>query len=165
MCNWSSLDMPPTNAFKIYSGYVGFSAAFKPACAPPYRSRKCAHPLHVGINFKAPDPTVKPKTTPPPQDILRHSDFRVEILGNVWRAFLFISESALKVAFKSEYLQLFQAQQVRVHVCLWFDLTQSGHRHTYIAGQHVSPRVSARVVVIYSLLSEPRDHVEPLMLR
>ncbi|KAG1659335.1 hypothetical protein FOA52_008389 [Chlamydomonas sp. UWO 241] len=46
------------------------------------------------------------------QDILHHSEFRVEILGNVWRAFLAIAESALKVAFKSEYLQLFQAQQV-----------------------------------------------------
>ena len=37
----------------------------------------------------------------------------MEVLSNVWRAFLFIAESALKVAFKSEYLQLFQAQQVR----------------------------------------------------
>ncbi|GAX76885.1 hypothetical protein CEUSTIGMA_g4331.t1 [Chlamydomonas eustigma] len=46
------------------------------------------------------------------QEVLHHSEFRVEILSNVWRAFLAISESALKVAFKSEYLQLFQAQQV-----------------------------------------------------
>uniref|UniRef100_A0A7R9YWS5 Flagellar associated protein n=1 Tax=Chlamydomonas euryale TaxID=1486919 RepID=A0A7R9YWS5_9CHLO len=46
------------------------------------------------------------------QDILKHSEFRVEVLGNVWRAFLKIAESALKVAFKSDYLQLFQAQQV-----------------------------------------------------
>lgn len=46
------------------------------------------------------------------QDILHHSEFRVEILGNVWRAYLKIAESALKVAFKSEYLQLFQSQQI-----------------------------------------------------
>lgn len=46
------------------------------------------------------------------QDILNHSEFRVEILGNVWRAYLKIAESALKVAFKSEYLQLFQSQQI-----------------------------------------------------
>ena len=36
----------------------------------------------------------------------------MEILSNVWRAYLFIAESALKVAFKSDYLQLFQAQQL-----------------------------------------------------
>ncbi len=32
------------------------------------------------------------------QDILQYSEFRVEVLGNVWRAFLFIAESALKVS-------------------------------------------------------------------
>lgn len=46
------------------------------------------------------------------QEILEHSEFRLEVLSNVWRGFLFISEAALKVAFKSEYLQLFQAQQI-----------------------------------------------------
>ncbi|GFH21137.1 uncharacterized protein HaLaN_18379, partial [Haematococcus lacustris] len=30
------------------------------------------------------------------QEILEHSEFRLEVLSNVWRGFLFISEAALK---------------------------------------------------------------------
>ncbi|GLI59921.1 hypothetical protein VaNZ11_001968 [Volvox africanus] len=46
------------------------------------------------------------------QDILSHNEFRTEILSNVWKGFLTISESALQVAFRSDYLKLYQSQQV-----------------------------------------------------
>ncbi|GIM07161.1 hypothetical protein Vretimale_11376 [Volvox reticuliferus] len=46
------------------------------------------------------------------QDILAHNEFRTEILSNVWKGFLTIAESALQVAFRSDYLKLYQSQQV-----------------------------------------------------
>ncbi|EFJ47417.1 hypothetical protein VOLCADRAFT_92103 [Volvox carteri f. nagariensis] len=46
------------------------------------------------------------------QDILSHNEFRTEILSNVWKGFLTIAESALQVAFRSDYLKLYQSQQV-----------------------------------------------------
>ncbi|GFR49058.1 hypothetical protein Agub_g11084 [Astrephomene gubernaculifera] len=46
------------------------------------------------------------------QDILSHNDFRTEILSNVWKGFLTIAESALQVSFRSDYLKLYQSQQV-----------------------------------------------------
>eukprot|EP00201_Polytomella_parva_P023307 CAMPEP_0175045938 /NCGR_PEP_ID=MMETSP0052_2-20121109/4740_1 /TAXON_ID=51329 ORGANISM="Polytomella parva, Strain SAG 63-3" /NCGR_SAMPLE_ID=MMETSP0052_2 /ASSEMBLY_ACC=CAM_ASM_000194 /LENGTH=1610 /DNA_ID=CAMNT_0016309603 /DNA_START=156 /DNA_END=4985 /DNA_ORIENTATION=+ len=46
------------------------------------------------------------------QDILGHCEFRTEVLSNVWRGFLGIAENALQVQFKSDYLKLYQSQQV-----------------------------------------------------
>ncbi|KAG2426002.1 hypothetical protein HXX76_013373 [Chlamydomonas incerta] len=46
------------------------------------------------------------------QDILSHNDFKTEILSNVWKGFLTIAESALQVSFRSDYLKLYQSQQV-----------------------------------------------------
>lgn len=46
------------------------------------------------------------------QDILAHTSFRTEILSNVWRGFLSIAEAALQVSFRSDYLKLYQSQQV-----------------------------------------------------
>jgi len=46
------------------------------------------------------------------QETFQHSEFRLELLSSVWHAFLHIAEAALKVAFKSDYLRVFQAQQL-----------------------------------------------------
>ncbi|GLC48337.1 hypothetical protein PLESTB_000085100 [Pleodorina starrii] len=46
------------------------------------------------------------------QDLLAHNEFRAEILSNVWKGFLTIAESALQVSFRSDFLKLFQSQQV-----------------------------------------------------
>ncbi|MEW5307688.1 MAG: hypothetical protein WDW36_010066 [Sanguina aurantia] len=52
------------------------------------------------------------------QDILLPTEFRTEILSNVWKGFLHIAESALQVAFKSDYLKLYTSQQVAVSALL-----------------------------------------------
>ncbi|KAG2483752.1 hypothetical protein HYH03_017407 [Edaphochlamys debaryana] len=46
------------------------------------------------------------------QDTLSHNEFKTEILSNVWKGFLTIAESALQVSFRSDYLKLYQSQQV-----------------------------------------------------
>ncbi|KAK9820233.1 hypothetical protein WJX72_007746 [[Myrmecia] bisecta] len=45
------------------------------------------------------------------KDLLTHCDNRAAVLHNVWRAFMCISETALKVNFKSEFLELVVAKE------------------------------------------------------
>jgi hypothetical protein len=53
------------------------------------------------------------------QELLGHSSHRQELLLSVWAAFLKISEAALQVAFKSEYLVLAGASSAAMNELLF----------------------------------------------